>query len=260
MWLRSSDLEAVLSFLADLNALEPAEPYPNEMFDRLQALIPCDGAAYQDADLETRAFVTLNPADSPEDDALYWAVGPCPIMEYRSRTGDLTAVRMSDVISRNRYHDLPFYREYFQPVSLDHVLDLGLSAVNSRFRSLLFLRGHDVPDFSERDRAVLEILRPHLWAREAIADLHRRAAEAASSEDTSGPTAARSSLTPREREIVHLVAAGKTNAEIAAELWVTPGTVKKHLENVYAKLGVGSRAAAASRVGSTPGIAASSLS
>jgi DNA-binding CsgD family transcriptional regulator len=55
-------------------------------------------------------------------------------------------------------------------------------------------------------------------------------------------------LTPREREIVFLVAAGKTNAQIAAELWVTPSTVKKHLENVYQKLGVSSRAAAATIV------------
>ena len=44
------------------------------------------------------------------------------------------------------------------------------------------------------------------------------------------------------------MAEGKTNAEIANELWVSSATVKKHLENVYAKLGVGSRAAAASRI------------
>jgi DNA-binding NarL/FixJ family response regulator len=52
-------------------------------------------------------------------------------------------------------------------------------------------------------------------------------------------------LTSREREILRLVREGKTNTEIAGELWVSPGTVKKHLENVYAKLGVASRAAAA---------------
>ena len=45
-------------------------------------------------------------------------------------------------------------------------------------------------------------------------------------------------LTPREREILELVAEGRTNAEIAESLWVSRGTVRKHLDNVYAKLGV----------------------
>lgn len=55
-------------------------------------------------------------------------------------------------------------------------------------------------------------------------------------------------LTPREREILELVAEGKTNAEIAETLWVSPGTVRRHLENVFAKLGVHTRTAAAAFV------------
>ena len=51
-------------------------------------------------------------------------------------------------------------------------------------------------------------------------------------------------LTDREREILERVAAGKTNAEIAEAIWIAPGTVRKHLENVYEKLGVHSRTAA----------------
>jgi DNA-binding CsgD family transcriptional regulator len=51
-------------------------------------------------------------------------------------------------------------------------------------------------------------------------------------------------LTAREAEILELVAAGLTNATIAERLWISPATVKKHLENVYAKLGVANRAAA----------------
>ena len=54
-------------------------------------------------------------------------------------------------------------------------------------------------------------------------------------------------LTGRERQILTLVADGLTNAEIAAALWISPQTVRKHLENVYAKLGVGTRAAAVRR-------------
>lgn len=51
-------------------------------------------------------------------------------------------------------------------------------------------------------------------------------------------------LTPREREILALVAEGKTNAQIAAALWISPATVGKHLENAYTKLGVANRTAA----------------
>jgi DNA-binding CsgD family transcriptional regulator len=255
MSLRRSDLEAVVSFLDDVDSSVGSEPYPPAMLERLQLLVRCDGAGYQDLDVEARCFHGDRADNTEEDDALYWSVGPCPITEYRVRTADLGAVRMSDVIGRNRYHDLPFYREYLRPVSLDHVLDLGLSMFATRLRSLVLLRAGDVADFTERDRAVLEILRPHLHAREAMADLRRRVLEAGSSGDAAEPGSPHSSLTPREREVVRLVAAGKTNAQIAVELWVTPGTVKKHLENVYAKLGVSSRAAAASRVASTPGIA-----
>ena len=45
-------------------------------------------------------------------------------------------------------------------------------------------------------------------------------------------------LTVREREVLAWVAQGKMNTEIAQLLWLAPSTVSKHLENVYAKLGV----------------------
>jgi DNA-binding CsgD family transcriptional regulator len=62
-----------------------------------------------------------------------------------------------------------------------------------------------------------------------------------------GETRGAVGLTEREREVLALVAKGKTNAEIAETLWITPSTVRKHLENVYAKLGVRTRTAAAAR-------------
>ncbi|MEZ4735054.1 MAG: LuxR C-terminal-related transcriptional regulator [Caldilineaceae bacterium] len=48
-------------------------------------------------------------------------------------------------------------------------------------------------------------------------------------------------LSERELEILHLVAAGLSNSQLAEELIVTVGTVKKHLNNIYGKLGVVSR-------------------
>lgn len=54
-------------------------------------------------------------------------------------------------------------------------------------------------------------------------------------------------LTPREAEVLRWVAAGKTNREIGLILGLSPRTVTKHLEHVFAKLGVETRTAAASR-------------
>lgn len=52
-------------------------------------------------------------------------------------------------------------------------------------------------------------------------------------------------LTRREREILALVAEGRSNAEVARELWVSRQTVKFHLGGVYRKLGVANRTEAA---------------
>lgn len=53
--------------------------------------------------------------------------------------------------------------------------------------------------------------------------------------------ASAASLTPREREVVRLVAQGLTSREVAAALYVTPKAISYHLGNVFAKLGVTSR-------------------
>lgn len=54
-------------------------------------------------------------------------------------------------------------------------------------------------------------------------------------------------LTPREEEVLRLMATGLSNREIAQELIIALGTVKAHLHHIYGKLGVGGRTAAAAR-------------
>lgn len=59
--------------------------------------------------------------------------------------------------------------------------------------------------------------------------------------------AERYGLTQREREVLRLIAAGKSDREIAAELAISHYTVMKHVANFFGKLGVNSRTAAAAR-------------
>ena len=60
-------------------------------------------------------------------------------------------------------------------------------------------------------------------------------------------SAATERLTPREVEVLRLLARGKTNREIAGELVVSAGTVKVHVEHIIGKLGVSDRTQAAVR-------------
>lgn len=59
--------------------------------------------------------------------------------------------------------------------------------------------------------------------------------------------APQASMSARELQVLELVAAGRSNSDIAAELFVSDTTVKSHLAHIFTKLGVSSRTAAVSR-------------
>ena len=58
------------------------------------------------------------------------------------------------------------------------------------------------------------------------------------------PASLPAGLTAREVEVLRLVASGRSNAQIAADLVLSEKTVARHLSNIFGKLGVGSRTAA----------------
>jgi DNA-binding NarL/FixJ family response regulator len=87
-----------------------------------------------------------------------------------------------------------------------------------------------------------------------IDDLKRAVEASARGESVLSPTIATrlmhqvrdpgSPISDREREVLSLIAQGRSNREVAAELFISEATVKTHLLHVYGKLGVNDRAAA----------------
>ncbi|WP_265519726.1 LuxR family transcriptional regulator [Nitratireductor luteus] len=71
---------------------------------------------------------------------------------------------------------------------------------------------------------------------------------------TVSKTARADNLTARERQVLSLVASGSTNREIAEKLRLSPKTVNRHVENIFGKLGVSSRAAAVAKALTTGSI------
>jgi DNA-binding CsgD family transcriptional regulator len=153
-------------------------------------------------------------------------------------------VKLSDLLGDREFRRLELYEYVCRPLGIGHVMKLFLPMRDGVARSLVFDRGRH--DFSERDRAVVDVLQPHLLQLEENARARRLAAALARCPETRGVSLG--GLTRREQEILALVAEGKSNAEIAAELWIALGTVRAHLDHIYAKLGVRSRTGALARV------------
>jgi DNA-binding CsgD family transcriptional regulator len=178
--------------------------------------------------------------DSGEDlERLFWELyWDCQVCSYPDRSGDWRSiVKVRDFYSVRQWHSTAMYRDHLRPQGLDNHMGLFLSeppgpdAGTGRTVRLFFLRASG-PDFSERDRALLTLLRPHL--QQAYNDAERRRRPVPE-------------LTPRQWDLLHLIAGGRTNVQVARQLGLSEGTVRTHLENIYSRLHVSNRTAAVIR-------------
>jgi DNA-binding CsgD family transcriptional regulator len=228
------DVRALLRIVTGEREHDVAEGLPLSLLGDLNEQIPCDALSFFGLNSRQEAawFSQDLPADEGQDDdqafwAHYWDSEPC---SYPDRSGDLRSVtRISDFYSSRQWRATGMYRDHLRGV--EHEIMVCLPGGPGQSVRLVFFRGSG-PDFSERDRAMLTLLRPHL--HEAFLDAERRRRGIPD-------------LTARQWDLLRLVAAGATNAQIARRLGISEGTVRTHMENIFARLQVSSRAAAITR-------------
>ena len=117
--------------------------------------------------------------------------------------------------------------------------DQALAGMLRAGASGFVLKGVPAEDLQRAVRVVAEggaWLDPAVTAR--VLAIYRSAPPAA------GPGTDLDTLTSRELEVLALIGRGKTNGEIAAELFVSEGTVKTHINHLFTKLALRDRAAA----------------
>jgi DNA-binding CsgD family transcriptional regulator len=231
-----NDLRPMLRIASDYRSDLPLAGLPPSLLAELMDLVRCDDLEFVGQDplpaiqYGSTSSSRLRPAMARDEQVSwehYWD-SPC---SYPDRDGVRSVMMISDCCSTRQWRSTGMYNEYVRPWGGEHEILLCLPAGPMRTARLIPSRGPG-PDFTERDRALLTLLRPHLHHAYLDAEHRRR------------PTP---KLTPRHWELLRLVAAGYTNAQIARRLDVTEKTVGKHLENIYAGLQVSSRTAAVTR-------------
>ena len=225
--------------------MRASEPFPKPVVERLGALVPAQSVGYYEWSLDARARLVVAveaPAIPLPPDVAAATTELCstyPLSNLRLSSFPRTYV-LSDFVSMRALHRLEYFDCVLRPLGVEHQMRLFLPAPPGTSRVFYFNRSKTDTDFCRRDRDVIEMLRPFLaLVRERFE--FREARAPANGND----------LTKREIEILEWVGTGKTNREIADILVVSPSTVRKHLENVYGKLGVHTRTAAVARVFAT---------
>jgi DNA-binding CsgD family transcriptional regulator len=208
---------------------------PGVVKELLQVL-PAEFASLNDLDIRAQqcAAVELVDQDVPEGPFgqfwdHFWDALPC---SYIERIGRLRSEVMAtgDFYSDRQWHSTGMYTEVMHPAGFDQDLIIPLPGSVGIARRLIFLRSPGGA-FTDGERAAAILLQPHISEARR---LHARLAAARL-------------LTPRQLELLHLVAAGQDNNTIARRLCLSRGTVRNHLENIFTRLAVSSRTEAVAR-------------
>jgi len=230
------DTAALLELVHDGAADVGREPFPSRVLLALSRLIPSDACVgYQEADV-ARGFRVVDQVEvvgeppTPATEAAFDTLGWQNPMHCRLHAHDDRVFRLSDHLTRRQRRFLTYDAIVWRPHGIDDALRLWLPAEQGRSRSIYLERGGK--NYTNRELILFSLLRPHLVRMRANAEARRRFDR-------------HKGMTPREAEVLGWISRGKTNREIATLLFISPHTVRKHIENIFEKLGVRTRTAAA---------------
>jgi DNA-binding CsgD family transcriptional regulator len=156
-------------------------------------------------------------------------------------TGDPRPYRTSDFMTFNRFRQTAIYREVFSHYGMRHLLVMTPRITGQDLVLVGLTR--KLHDFSDCETQALHPLRDLIAT---ALEYQARVATIRAKIDMTQPASLsrRCTLTERETQVLALIATGHTNDQAARKLDISPRTIRKHLEGVFTKADVPSRAAA----------------
>lgn len=228
------DYKGILEVVSLVAGGAAADPMPRPALTAMRHLIPCDVVAYFEGPpwdrLHRRVWVDgdYTPWTLEEKAILDRFRFQIPIWPTPATIGGALAI--TDGMSQQAYRNTELYQLVGRKHSVEYSLTYWMSGPDGVVRGLAFDASHH--DFRAREKAVLEVLGRHLGPILGRDDPRLPRSSAALG------------ITPRQAMVLALVAQGRTNAQIAAVLSLSPNTVRKHLENAYGRMNVHSRSEA----------------
>lgn len=250
------DREHVLALLEEAHSATTAQQLRQNVIGGLGALFESVHCAWTElnADLPAESTARTTVAESSYDQwdvvdmvALFQQYAwQHPILALVIETGHASAVSISELMSREEFTRLDMYTQFFTKFSVED--QLTVAYVENGYAKGLSINRATWGFTNDERHALTQIARcvfPHyrlLQRAEGLLTNELPLIEVTTNafvlhSDTLG-------ITPREAELLGEVARGQSNKQIASACGISEGTVRKHLENAFRRLGVSNRVSA----------------
>lgn len=196
-------------------------------------------------DFDSADFFLANSGDQPGlvDPITYNCDGVYPQMydelDYSRGimySGKSLVYRETDIISDEKRMQTEYYKRVYSPNNWHFSLQVILAREKEFLGVITFYRTIGKDNFHYDDIFLMDMLKDHIAFR-----LYQERQNASSKKLTVVQAAVRFELTKREETILGLLMTGDDNAAICKKLVISVNTLKKHILNIYRKLGIRSR-------------------
>jgi DNA-binding CsgD family transcriptional regulator len=239
----------LLELIGDTHGLLDLEEFRLGVFAALRRAIPCDWVSLNEVGTKPGEFWAMVEPPVPPGYAETFGrlMHQNPLLLYMLESRNGTARRLSEMISVEEMHRTELYRQVYGVIGLEHQIAFTLPQEPPRMLGIALSRRGPAGDFDDADRDLLNQARPYLIQSYRNAVAYERLRAAVGAEALVAALLA-AGLTPREAEVMGLLAQGRSNADLATALGISTRTAEKHVQNAYGKLGAKSRSQAAARV------------
>ena len=148
--------------------------------------------------------------------------------------------RDTDIIADEVRKKTEFYEQFLSSNNIPYGCGVVLMKDGRQKGLISLFISEALGDFSEKDMYIFDVLKMHI--ANIVCNLQDKQVEAVhETVCTIDDIGKKCSLTDREKEIANMIKAGSSNKDISEQLILSLSTVKKHIYNIYTKMGISSR-------------------
>lgn len=234
--LETNDWMILNSIIYKIYTTDDTDAMRSQLLEQMKMVLDFDSADFYLVSSEDNHLMAPVTYNCEEDGSLIYDE-----LDYSRGimySGKSMVYRETDIISDEKRVQTEYYRKVYRPNNWHYSLQMILGRNKECLGVVTFYRTIGKDNFQYDDIFMLDMLKDHLAYR-----LYRDRQERQQAQEklTVSQVTEKYELTKREHTILQLLMEGKDNEEICQELSISVNTLKKHILNIYRKLGIRNR-------------------